>query len=431
MVRGHNNGQDNQNQTRRWRVLWGIIGSISIIVLLVGFIGCGKLSDDINRPSSPAGTSGGNPVPIGPKTSAGTHSLTAFVDPMSVPADMTNYAVITATLSDTSGRPVQGYKLTYYAPSSRNIGWFWDPVGGEYFNTTERITDQNGQALVRIYGSESGTEVINISVDLDQNGTKDLTTAVTMRFTSGEKTPSSAGNYSLKLWASPTTVPADSATYSTVVATVTDRSGGSVEGFTVTFTAELGRFRNGGELSKTVTGITNERGSASLLYYGMEAGSDVITAKANINDLTGPQGHFLEDSMIIHVTKRPGVPGTKVPGVRLTVDKTGVSVSAGTCGKEAAVTEAFKLTARVWDELGNLVGSGHRVELTGGGVNPNLRRDGLTDSNGKVEFEYSYTYQRTGDYPFEVIAHVFINGKEYTDTVTYFLTVTCNKESTP
>ena len=303
MLRRHAKGQSDQSKMR----VWGLIGSIFILTLLIGFIGCGKLSDDTGRPSSPIGTSGGSPVPVGPKSAVGTHSFTVTAAPTSLPADSVNFSTLTATLSDSSGRSVQGYTVAFETQSG-NIGWFLDTTSGVFVTAEQQITDSKGQATVRLYGVHSGTEVVNVSVDLDLDGIADLSMIVSVLFTSGGP-PSAAGSYSLSLWADPSSVPADMATPSTVVATVTDQWGGAVQNIQINFTAELGYLVNditSTAFSTEATTTTNQNGSVSLYYFGQTAGSAVITAKATIPDLFG----VLTKTTVITVTG-----GTPVLGV--------------------------------------------------------------------------------------------------------------------
>ncbi|MBD3326797.1 hypothetical protein GF339_19590 [candidate division KSB3 bacterium] len=392
--------------------------------LIVGsLIGCGKLSDDTDRPSSPVGTTGGLPVPIEPRSSVGTYTLSLSATPNAIPADGINFTTLDAYLTDSSGRSVANFAVVF---ESDDLGRFSVPGTG-VTTTTTGFTDASGHVSVRFLGVQSGSAVVQASIDLDQDGNRDIFAETTVFLEPGGP-PSSAGSYRLTLRAFPDTIPADMATYSIISATLTDSTGGSVENHVITFTADLGYLENDPEgpssLSTTATGITNKDGSSSVYLYGSRAGSAIIQARVFVNDLVGT----LQATTVVDITEGVGVPGTGVPGVRLTVDKTSETIDAGTCGETDPVTTDFTLTARVWDETGDLVGAGTRVELTGSGVDENLERDGLTDSTGTVTFVYTYTRTTPGVYPFEVTAHTIINGVEYTDTTNYTLVVTCTPE---
>ncbi len=412
------------------KCVYGLITVVLIVLIVAGFfIGCGKLSDDTNRPTSPIGTSGGQTFPIKPTDSVGTYTLSISAEATTLPADGINFTTLHAYLEDSSGRSLENFTITFQAD---DIGRFSSP-GNELATTTSGFTDAEGHVSVRFLGVQSGSCVIQASVDLNGDGLNDLEVTLTVVLTPAPACPSSAGTYTLSIRAYPNSIPADMATYSTIIAMLRDSSGGSVEDFTITFTADLGYLENDPEgpssLSTTVTGITNGIGDSSVYLYAERAGSALVQAQVTIPDLNST---VLCSVVDVYVTQGPGEPGTGVPGVSITVNTTGQTFDAGTCGETTPVTAAYILTARVWDETGDRVGAGHRVELTGTGVDEqNLISDGMTDSTGTVTWTYNYT-RDVGTYFFEVTAHTIINGVEYTDIVEYALGVTCDvPEPTP
>ncbi len=394
-------------------------------ILTGAFLGCGKLSDDTNRPTDPIGQSGAGPIPIKPEASYGNFSLKISADPESIPADGVNYTTVNASLEDASGRSVSGYQISFTADS---LGFFSPTTGSSGY------TDNDGHVSVRLLGRQSGSCVVEARADLDNDNVTDLLVRTTVTFTSGG-IPASAGNYSFQVWATPGTVPADLATYSTIIAKLTDHSGGTVENFIVNFSTEdtgnygLGYLHNGPEppvtWSTTVNGTTNALGDSSVYFYGARRGSALVQACVTIPDLDDA---ILCDTVWISVTEGPGKPGDDVTGVRLTVDDPAKITEGGTCGEPQANEETFNFVARVWDETSDLVGSGVRVEIEGTGINNNTRTDYVTDSNGSALFSISYSSYGPGEYNMYLIASAVVNGVTYTDRVEYTWVVTCTEK---
>ena len=296
----HDKKQGWSNGKRAW-ILCALIG----IVIVGIFWGCGKLSDDVSRPSNPVGTTGGSPRTYQPTGTAGTYTLTLTADPTTILADMTNFAVLEAILRDASGRSVEGLSVEF--KTAGNIGWFYEETAGSFVSTIQELTNQGGSATVRFYGSQSGSAVVEVTADLNRDGTADLLTNINVTLLPGDP-PSSAGSYTLSLRANPKTIPADMATPSIIVATLTDSWADSVEGITIEFSAELGYLVNDAEGVATATettGVTKENGTASVYYYARVPGSAVITAMASLPDLVGP----LTDTVRVNVTGDPGVLG--------------------------------------------------------------------------------------------------------------------------
>ena len=149
--------------------------------------------------------------------------------------------------------------------------------------------------------------MVEAAADINGDNTPDLLVNINITLLPGDP-PSSAGSYTLRLRANPGTIPADMATPSIIVATLTDSWADSVEGITIQFSAELGYLVNdpeGTATSTETTGVTKENGTASVYYYARVPGSAVITAMANLPDLVGP----LTDTVRVTVTGDPGVLG--------------------------------------------------------------------------------------------------------------------------
>lgn len=389
-----------------------------MICLFVGtiigiiFVGCGKLSDDTDRPSSPVGPSGGVPLPIGPQASRGTYTLSISSDTDTIPADNLNYAVVTAALEDTSGRSLENFTVMFTADAIGNLG-------PSHLPAVPATTDAGGKASVRLYGTTSGNCTVQASVDLDSDGAFDLSVTKVITLMSGGQ-PSSAGNYTLILTASPRSIPADMASYATISATLVDSSGGSVENFVITFNSELGYLENDPDgpatLSTTTTGVTDANGGSSVYFYGARKGSATISASVYVNDLVGT----LQAKTTILITEGPGVPGPGVPGVFLTAAPISQVVTAdATSGLGTA--SVVTLTADVWDATGDKVGSGVRVEFSGAIVGYST-----TDANGTATLQFDPGKLPVGTHEFIIRACSYgINpdGTRYCDNVTVTVTV--------
>lgn len=384
-----------QTQWFHGKLSWFFSGLVCV-VLLAAIWGCGKLSDDTSQPSTPIGTSGGIPVNGGPKDTQGTYHLNLTASHKTIPADRTTYSVLSATLSDESGRIVQGYTVNF--STSGNIGWFYEPVSGQFVPARDSVTGEKGTAQIRLYGSQSGDVTVTAAIDLNNDGLADITDTVVVKLTSSGP-PDAAGNYSITVGVSPKSVPADLATYATVYVTVRDRTGGPVENMVVTFTSELGYVHNEptppSTWSTTTTALTNDSGNASIYYYGDRAGSAVITASVRPSDLVGT----LTDTTRITVTEGPGVPGPGVDGLFISADPYTQTVNANNNGLAENIKPIiFKVS--VFDKTGDAVGAGVRVEATSNSYG-SFHAYATTDPTGIATFTYAPSGLPIGAYNYE------------------------------
>lgn len=379
-------------------------------------MGCGKLSDDTDRPSSPTGTSGGVPIPIGPQSSVGTYTLSISSDSDTLPADNLNYTHVRAKLSDTSGRSVENFTMYFSS----------DPIGNlttDHLFAATVLTDANGEAAVRFYGEVSGDCTVQASVDLDDNGNRDIFVTTVITLTSSGQ-PSSAGSYKLVVTANPDTIPADSITYSTIVAKLYDSSGGSVENFEITFTSDLGYLENDPEgletTATTITTLTDKSGSSSVYFYGARKGSAVISASVYVNDLVGT----LQAKTIVLITEGTGEPGDGVAGIKIQADPVTQIIQADETGY--ADVEEVTVTANVWEETGDLAGAGVQVVFTytsqsGGSGTAYAYTDATGTATTALKFGNKLP---VGTYRYTVTACVTIDDKEYCDSTNVIITVT-------
>jgi len=407
-----------ENRIKKSKIFfYGFIAILGIGLVAAMVTGCGKLNDDTGQPSTPSGTTGYSPIPYGPKSTAGTFTLSMEADPATVPADATNYSTITVRLSNTSGLPVSGYTVKYTA--DKLYGWFYEPDSGEFVSEAEGLTDQNGASVKRFYGTRSGQGVARAEVDVDEDGTADLVVSKPVTFTSGGQ-PSSAWPYTLELSASPSSIYANMGDYSTIIATLKDATGGSVENFTIQFTSELGYLSNEPVPptvgSTTASALTNKNGSVSLYYYGARKGSAVISASVFVRDLMTT----LQAKTVIKVLEGPGKPGEDVAGVMLDIEPETQVLTANEDGY--GESDPIKLTATVWDATGSHAAEGVQVTFSG-----DLEGFAYTDATGVATLDYQPPLLEVGLYKYKVTACTYgiePNQQQYCDTKQFAIQVT-------
>lgn len=149
-----------------------LIALLSIIFILHS--GCGKLEDPERE--EPVGSSGGGiPIPIGPRSNIGTFFLEVSATPNSVPADGITFSLITAALTDTSGRPVSGFTIFFRA----ELGFFSvspsDPPGSATGTTIRgrAITDGRGRASIFYRSTQAGSSPVRAIADINRNDVAD------------------------------------------------------------------------------------------------------------------------------------------------------------------------------------------------------------------------------------------------------------------
>lgn len=273
-----------KNSQSTWLVM-----SMLLFVTIGVIIACGKLTDDTNAPSAPVGTTGGGTsIPVGPQSSWGTYSLTLTADPTSIPADGISYTGLHAKLTDTSGRSLENFMVTFNTTgTSDGIGYFYPFIAPQLpdvpSSTLTGRTNSNGTVSARMYGAQSGSVVVQATIDIDEDGFKDLFTTTVVVLTPAADT-SSAGSYRLSLTANPTTIMGDGIDYSSLTATVSDWSGGSVNGLNVSFSV----YGVTGSVSPSFT-ATDDRGVATARFSvnPPSGGSALIMARVYIPDLLG------------------------------------------------------------------------------------------------------------------------------------------------
>ncbi len=177
-----------------------------------------------------------------------------WTSPWYVPADGRSTSTVSAQVVNAGGQPVPGVPVSF----TTNLGTLVLPASG--------ITNAQGEVTAAVYSATVGTATVTaVSQGLSGTGTVDFYSVVP------------AG---VQVWASPTGVPADGKTATTVTARVSDAGGFAVPGAQVSFTTNLGT------LVSPASGVTDAQGQVSATVYSGVAGTATVTAQVS----GGPSG---------------------------------------------------------------------------------------------------------------------------------------------
>ena len=210
-------------------------------------------------------------------SSAAQLKLTA--QPTAVAVDGTS--VLTATVTDAMGDPLGGVAVTLTSDFGTLSAGGNTIAQGSPLSLT---TGTNGQISAVLSSSVAGTAHVTVATG---SATSPLQSATTVQFTAAQTaTPSM-----VHVAASPSTVPADGQSGSTLTITVDDASGAPVSGATVQLTANLGELQAGYVLGATVTLTTSASGQATALLTSDSAGTASVTAQVIESSGSGPQGN--------------------------------------------------------------------------------------------------------------------------------------------
>ena len=284
-------------------------------------------------------------------------SVTVAADPLSIPADGSTYAIITATLKDENGQPSpQGTQVTF----TTDLGTF-----GNGTTYTVSLVDDSGQTAVFLRGTTAGTATVT--------ATSEGVVSSPVQVSIYDVSPNA-----IALQATPGSVLADGQSTSSIRATVTDGNNNPVpDGTIVTFTVTTGT----GSLSNGTATTTN--GIATVTYTASTTiGTETVTAQTANNvsqtvdiTLTGPQ--------VKSVTVTSGSPDVIADGASYTLIFVTVTDDSGAVPDGTVV--AFTTTAGVLSEetttsdgtaTAKLTSSTNRgaatVTATSGGVSGNV-----------------------------------------------------------
>jgi hypothetical protein len=146
-----------------------------LVLLFIAFSGCGKLEDP-ERAEPVGSSSGGIPLPIGPRQNIGSFFLEVNASPSSLPADGVTSSLIVADLTDSSGRPVGGYTIFFQA----ELGFFSNsniilPPGPNTVSATQgrAFTNADGRASIFYFSTDPGSSPVVAIADINRNDTID------------------------------------------------------------------------------------------------------------------------------------------------------------------------------------------------------------------------------------------------------------------
>ncbi len=334
--------------------------------------------------SSGGGSQGGAQAGV----SAGLSTIS--VNSSRVSADGVSGATVTVHLVSTQGSSVPGksVSLTTTVTGSNFAGMV---------TPQSMITDSNGDAIFTI--TDSTIQQVIISAD-DVSDSIQLASSVTVDFV----TPIASAELSL-IEATPTQVPADGVSSSTIIVTLRDSGNLVSKGLTVSLTGSV----NGGVFHGTISpqsAVTDSQGSAIFTITDGTAENVVITASDVTDSIT------LDQTASIDFTEATVAPNSSF----ITVSPTNLAV-----GKSATVD--------VWIEDANQGPiQGKTVTLSGmvsggtfhGTISP---PSSVTTSNGNAVFQITDAVPET----------VILSGRDLTDGIEVQLgaTVTFQGSSPP
>jgi hypothetical protein len=234
-------------------------------------------------------------------------SITVTAEPSSLVADRAATATITARVLDALGNPVpDGTEVEFSLPAQAeaNLGASLGagtaaPVPGQLVVTD---TTLNGEARATfLAGGQAGTVVVTATVRAANRSGR-----TTLRLTVGP--PARIA----ELKASPTKIPADGSTPSTITAKVVDAEGNPVaNGTVVRFTTTLGTISS---TATTTNGI-----ATAVLTPGQETGvADVVASVDGVSESIQVEITAGQASQIVVVAERDEIPADGRTQVRIT-----------------------------------------------------------------------------------------------------------------
>jgi len=202
-------------------------------------------------------------------------SMTLTASPVTLPADGTSSSAITATILDNTGSPVaKGTAVTFVT----SLGTILTP--------SVTTPDDSGVVTVSlIAGTEAGTAIVTATAT---SGTSVLTQSVTVNIGGTTGT--------IRLTATPTSIPANGTSASAITAVVTDNAGRpAAQGTIVTFTTSKADTTFEGSGGQTIdVPIQNTNGTVTVsLIAGDTAGVTRVDASVTIDASTVTQSVYV------------------------------------------------------------------------------------------------------------------------------------------
>ena len=297
---------------------------------------------------------------------------TVAASPSSVPANGSTTSTIMVTLKDASSKPVPGKSVTLAGGTGNAT---ITPAGAQ-------TTDASGQVTFTVSSNTVETEVFTATDTTDSPTLVVIDQTASVIFqTVPVAEPVDAGKSTVV--ASPTSVPADGSSTSTITVTLKDASGLLVVGEDVTLANTSGAGTP--TISPSGSQTTNGNGQASFTVSSSTAGTEVFTATA------------ITDTVVI--TQTASVTFTEV-GASLLVSLLSDPVSASTSATESGAVEKFYDGTETLDDLGTTSNRGGSFVASGvdsDGVAGTNAHTVVYDMGTVVSFDGFVHAQRKGD----------------------------------
>ncbi|BCX49073.1 Ig-like domain-containing protein [Haloferula helveola] len=307
---------------------------------------------------------------------AGTSTVSA--SPSAVPADDTTTSTVTVTLKDAGGTPVSGKEVSLSGDASATIA------------TSDNISDASGVVSFTVKSGAVGTETFTATDVTDSNLV--ITETASVDFEEVVMVgPVDAGNSSVV--ASPTDVPANGVTPSTVTVTLRDASGLLVVGEDVT----LSGTPSGATISPSPTLATDVNGEAAFTVSSGTIGSVDFSATSSTDNITvtqtaavnftDPQDaesfnvNFLDEGQadstgLVGVVGDPGETWNQgTTSVSSLVDTTGTVTSSVSVSGLGGDGRTLNADLNLFDGVRNLFGKGDDVTISITGLTPDAAYD--------------------------------------------------------
>jgi hypothetical protein len=287
---------------------------------------------------------------------------TVVASASSAPADGSTETLITVTIKDQFGNTLSGKTVKVAGNSNSGVAVHPIAIGG----SSPGITNGSGQA--QFEANDETAEVVTFTAT-DSSDSVTLTQTVQITFVAGAPDPSAKD---ATVVASPTQVPSNGTTPSTVTVTLTDIFGNPVSGQTISLAA-----LSGGSQITPATAVTGTKGQA--LFTVTDSTAEVVTYKAQLVTSSGT----------VAFTKEATVTFGNPPAPPPVAQFCSVVVFPATVPADGSTTAS--ITVLLYDGNGNAV-SGKIVTLTpAAGKSTVTTVNGTTDQTGSATFTVSDT----------------------------------------
>jgi adhesin/invasin len=256
--------------------------------------------------------------------------FTVQIEPSSIPAGITSTAIVTATVTDTSGNPLLGQEVEMEVTEGRGIVTGVTDNGDGTYTGNYRATNQ------------TGTEIITITV-------MGISETVSIVLTE-------PGGAQLSIQSSYGSLPADGASTAIITATVTDDAGNPLAGQDVEMTVSTGQgtlssVADNGDGTYTATYTASDQPGTETVTVAMEGNSQAL-------DIVLTEVEVIVDAKELIIPEVTGAPGDSITVPINISDAAGVSgaditvaydanVLTATEGRKTALSSAMNLETNI------------------------------------------------------------------------------------